>query len=334
MLRKTGAAPFTTTFAATPDLSLAAYAIGLSNPQRFRVIDLRDGRELWTAGPQNGEAITALAFSPDGKILASAALGESNIRLWDVATGKQTGELEGHGSWVSSIVFWPDGKKMASGSGDQTIRIWDVAEQKCLDVLRGHRLEVWRLALLPDDKTLVSGCKDGTVCFWDASVKHPHQARITFPKENIFDWLLRTRRSLLLDPGFAGSIGAVVGCGLSAKNTVAGPGDQCLFGLLFTGWTFFGARLDQRNHSGLEPVTTGFVASTDQLSRKSTAANFSRRWKEAVNPFRKRSFVSRMGSCHRFGNPVVAATGGIDSSWHWRRTNDRACTLAGMETWF
>jgi WD40 repeat protein/serine/threonine protein kinase len=181
------AAPFTTSFAATPDLSIAAYAIGLSNPQRFRVIDLRDGKEIWTAGPQNGEAITALAFSPDGKILASAALGESNIRLWDVATGKQIGQLEGHDSWVSSIVFWPDGKKMASGSGDQTIRIWNVVDQKCLDVLRGHRLEVWRLALLPDDKTLVSGCKDGTVCFWNASVKHPHQARITFPKENIFD---------------------------------------------------------------------------------------------------------------------------------------------------
>ena len=54
-------------------------------------------------------------------------------------------------------------------------------------MLRGHRQEVWRLALLPDDKTLVSGCKDGTVCFWDTSVKHPHQPRITFPKENIFD---------------------------------------------------------------------------------------------------------------------------------------------------
>jgi WD40 repeat protein/serine/threonine protein kinase len=179
---------YNTTFAATPDLSLAAYAF---SETQFRVIDLRDGKELWTAGTANGGVITALAFSPDGKTLASSCHNETNIRLWDVATGKQIGELKGHSSWVSPIVFWPDGKKMASGSGDQTIRIWDIADPKnptCLDVLRGHRLEVWRLALLPDGKTLVSGCKDGAVCFWDTSVTHPHQTRVTVPARDIADW--------------------------------------------------------------------------------------------------------------------------------------------------
>ena len=174
-----------TDFAATSDLSLAAY--GLLGG-RIRVIDLRDGKELWTAVASK-EFITALAFSPDGKTLASAAgFAESDIRLWDVATGKEIGQLEGHGSWVSSLVFWPDGKKLASSSADQTIRTWDVASRKCLDVLRGHRQEVWRLALLPDDKTLVSGGKDGTVCFWDTSVTHPHQLRITLPAENVRNW--------------------------------------------------------------------------------------------------------------------------------------------------
>jgi WD40 repeat protein len=168
-------------FAATPDLSLAAYGLVHGS---LRVIDLRDGKELWTAVATK-QITSALAFSPDGKILASSGgLVESNILLWDVATGKEIGRLEGHGSLVSSLVFWPDGKKLASSSGDQTIRIWDVASQKCLDVLRGHRQEVWRLALLPDDKTLVSGAKDGTVCFWDTSVTHPKQPRITLP-ENV-----------------------------------------------------------------------------------------------------------------------------------------------------
>ncbi|HEY3761901.1 MAG TPA: serine/threonine-protein kinase [Verrucomicrobiae bacterium] len=178
---------YNTTFAATPDLSLAAYA---SDPVQFHIIDLRNGKELWTAGSPDAGAITALAFSPDGKILASSSHDETNIRLWDVATGKQVGELIGHSSWTSPIVFWPDGKKLASGSGDQTIRIWDISDPKnpsCLDVLRGHRLEIWRLALLPDNKTLVSGCKDGTVCFWDTSVTHPHQSRITLPLEHIND---------------------------------------------------------------------------------------------------------------------------------------------------
>ncbi|HXE53227.1 MAG TPA: WD40 repeat domain-containing protein, partial [Tepidisphaeraceae bacterium] len=135
------------------------------------------------------EFITALAFSPDGKTLASAAgFGESNIRLWDVATGKEVGRrLEGHSRWVASLVFWPDGKKLASSSADQTIRIWDLATRTCLDTLRGHRLEVWRLALLPDHKTLVSGSKDGEVCVWDTSLTHPRQPRFTIP-DHVVNW--------------------------------------------------------------------------------------------------------------------------------------------------
>lgn len=175
---------FTTSFAATPDLSFAAYE---SAAGEIRVIDLRDGRELWRTTAST-EYVTAVAFSPDGKTLASAIHGAADIRLWDTATGKPIGQLAGHGSWVSSLVFWPDGKKLTSSSADQTIRIWDMAGQKCLDVLRGHRQEVWRVALLPDDKTLVSGAKDGTVCFWDTSVTHPHQARLTLPMENVDNW--------------------------------------------------------------------------------------------------------------------------------------------------
>jgi WD40 repeat protein/serine/threonine protein kinase len=169
-----------TSFAATSDLSLAAY--GLQSGRRLCVIDLRDGKKLWTTNAAE-EYVTALAFSPDGKTLASAAgLKESDIRLWDVASGNEIGRLEGHGFYVNSLVFWPDGKKVASSSADQTIRIWDVASRKCLDVLRGHREEVWRLALLPDHTTLVSGCKDGAVCFWDTSVSHSHEAKITLPE--------------------------------------------------------------------------------------------------------------------------------------------------------
>jgi eukaryotic-like serine/threonine-protein kinase len=173
-----------TEFAATPDLGLAAYAMG----SRIRVVDLRAGTNLWTKRAATNEAITALALSPDGKTLASGAgFGESDIRLWDVATRKEIGRLEGHTGWVSSLVFWPDGKKLASSSADQTIRIWDVASRKCLDVLRGHRDEVWRLGLLPDDKTLVSGGKDGTVCFWDTSTNHPRNRSATIPA-NVWGW--------------------------------------------------------------------------------------------------------------------------------------------------
>ena len=168
-------------------MSLAAQVIGPGGKERIRVVDLRDGKGLWSAEAAK-QFVTALAFSPDGKILASAAgFDESGIRLWDVATGKEIGRLEGHNSWIGSLVFWPDGSKLASASADQTIRTWDVAARKCVDVMRGHREEVWRLTLLPDNRTLVSASKDGEVCLWDTSVLHPRLERITLP-ERIYRW--------------------------------------------------------------------------------------------------------------------------------------------------
>ncbi|MGH7967940.1 MAG: WD40 repeat domain-containing protein, partial [Limisphaerales bacterium] len=174
----------TSSFAATLDLRLAAYGTRGGN---LRVLDLRDGKELWTATASK-EFVTALAFSPDQKTLASAAgFGESDIRLWDVATGRKITRLEDHKAWVGALVFWPDATKLASCSADQTIRIWDLATQKCLDTLWGHHLEVWRLALLPDNKTLISGSKDGEVCVWDTSRVHPRRARIAVAT-NVAAW--------------------------------------------------------------------------------------------------------------------------------------------------
>ncbi|MGD0541203.1 MAG: WD40 repeat domain-containing protein, partial [Tepidisphaeraceae bacterium] len=223
-------------FAATPDLSMAAYTYEPA-PDRIRVTDLHTGKELWTAAPAT-VFVTTLAFSPDGKILASAAgFAESDIRLWDVATGKQVGQLVGHGSWVSSLVFSADGKKLISSSADQTIRIWDVASRNCLDVLRGHRQEVWRLALMPDEKTLISGGKDGTVCFWDTSVTHPRQPRITLP-ENVLQWGFASDSRSILTLNRQGQIARWTGADFQDKEPLLEIGTTFLpsyFEYLFSG---------------------------------------------------------------------------------------------------
>src|SRR5579871_1471396 len=72
------------------------------------------------------EAILSIAFSPDGKLLASAG-SDKLVRIWSVSTGKVVHTLKGHTDQVNGVAFSPDGKLLASASDDQTARLWSVA---------------------------------------------------------------------------------------------------------------------------------------------------------------------------------------------------------------
>ena len=110
-------------------------------------------------------SVYSVAFSPDGKVLASGSGG--TIKLWDVKSGALLKTLKGHSWSVYSVAFSPDGKVLASGSYDKTILLWDVESGALLQTLKGHSWGVLSVAFSPDGKVLASGSGDNTIKLWD-----------------------------------------------------------------------------------------------------------------------------------------------------------------------
>ncbi|NMG08753.1 NB-ARC domain-containing protein [Brasilonema sp. UFV-L1] len=110
--------------------------------------------------------VLSVAFSPCGKFVTTSDV-DGEIRLWQVATGRQLLTCKAQTNWVWSVNFSPDGKVLVSGSGDEIIRLWDTRTGQCITTLKGHTSQVWSVAFTPDGKTLASGSEDMSVKLWD-----------------------------------------------------------------------------------------------------------------------------------------------------------------------
>jgi WD40 repeat protein/uncharacterized caspase-like protein len=155
-----------------------------------------------------GRSVTSLAFSSDGKILATGGVeSKSNLDqmmndlmaqgqkrsknqkpldpdqfmknmkveaigrvvLWDTTTGQQIGELKAHGKGVTHVAFSRDGRFLASSSSDNTIKIWDVGARRELRTLTGHTTNIDSIDFNPDGRLLASASDDGATFLWDAN---------------------------------------------------------------------------------------------------------------------------------------------------------------------
>ena len=84
-----------------------------------------------------------------------------------VSGAAATARLEGHGSAVGSVVFSPDGTRLATGSDDRTARLWDLATGAETARLEGHEGAVMSVAFSPDGTRLATGSADRTARLWD-----------------------------------------------------------------------------------------------------------------------------------------------------------------------
>lgn len=138
-------------------------------------IEMRDSASGALVTPFEIEGRRVVAFSPDGKTLATGgpAAGEIGVvRLWDLKTGKASGVLRNaeHGV-VACLAFSPDGKRLAVGTAfeDPPLRIWDVATGKVAASCKLDTEWITVVAFGPDGSNVAGGTKEGTVYLVDAA---------------------------------------------------------------------------------------------------------------------------------------------------------------------
>jgi WD40 repeat protein len=113
----------------------------------------------------HGEAVTAVAVSRDGGLLATGSI-DRTVKLWDAATGELAAILRGHTEAVSAVVFLPGDLLLASAGFDATVRLWDLFEEKLRDTFPAAAGFLTSLAVAPDGSALAAGTDLPRIELW------------------------------------------------------------------------------------------------------------------------------------------------------------------------
>ncbi|KAK6346360.1 hypothetical protein TWF730_010686 [Orbilia blumenaviensis] len=139
---------------------------------------------------------SAIVFSPEASIIRNTfpipkwVQGLPDVLQLTQSWGAELQKLEAHTSAVTTVLFSPNGKQLASGSADGTVRLWDVATGQQLKSFEGHNTTILKIAFLPEDNQLrlVSVSDDGKVILWDVTTKQQVKIFETDLRVKDLDW--------------------------------------------------------------------------------------------------------------------------------------------------
>jgi len=171
------------------------YLASASYDDTARVWDMKTGKTLHVLKGHTNN-VQNVAFSSDGKILATSSSDDKSVRLWNAETGDPIRVLSGHQNAVFGLRFIPNSPYLISASFDRSLRVWDTETGATLRILQGHSAGVGMIALHKyDDKadphgalsllnekiSLFSASNDGTVRRWLMAM--PYQKMVDLPSE-------------------------------------------------------------------------------------------------------------------------------------------------------
>jgi WD40 repeat protein len=155
--------------AVSPDGKLLA--VGGGKPGQTGSVALYDAanpRQPLRKLGDHTDVVYGMAWSPDGKRLATASFDKS-VKVWDAATGAALTTVKDHSAAVLAVAFSPDGKLLASGGRDRSVKLFDAATGKSLRTLIGHAQDIHAIAFSADGASVISSGVERPLRWWETA---------------------------------------------------------------------------------------------------------------------------------------------------------------------